>query len=108
MVDAPEHDWGRAAKIVLPALRPVGTQGVRGSELDRDKLVTQAAKAHPQPLLDEGPLGLAVVYTIPADGFDVIVNTAVVVVCSGVAVGFTVVGVRMWADRRKDQAPRAR
>ena len=39
---------------------------------------------------------------------DVIVNTAVVIVCSGVAVGFTVVGVRMWADRRKDQAPRPR
>ena len=75
MVDTPEHDWGRAAKIVLPALRPVGTQGVPDSELDRDKLVAQAAKAHPQPLLDEGPLGLAVVYTIPADGFDVIVNT---------------------------------
>ena len=75
MVDAPEHDWSRAGKIVLPALRPIGTQGVRGDALDRDKLVAQASRAHPQPLLDDGPLGLAVVYTIPAGGFDVIVNT---------------------------------
>jgi hypothetical protein len=75
MVDAPEHDWGRAVKIVMPGLRPVGTQGVRGDRLDRDTLVAQAAKSHPQPLLDDGPLGLAVVYTIPAGGFDVIVNT---------------------------------
>jgi hypothetical protein len=75
LVDAPEHDWGRAAKLVLPGLRPVGTEGVRGEALDRDKLVAQASKAHPQPLLDDGPLGLAIVYTIPAGGFDVIVNT---------------------------------
>jgi hypothetical protein len=75
MVDAPEHDWSRAGTIVLPALRPVGTEGVRGDTLDRDKLVAQASRAHPQPLLDDGPLGLAVVYTIPAGGFDVIVNT---------------------------------
>jgi len=75
MVDAPEHDWGRAVKIVMPGLRPVGTQGVHGDRLDRDALVAQAAKSHPQPLLDDGPLGLAVVYTIPAGGFDVIVNT---------------------------------
>jgi hypothetical protein len=75
MVDTPEHDWGRAARIVLPALRPVGTQGVRADKLDRDALVAQAAKSHPQPLLDDGPLGLPIVYTIPAGGFDVIVNT---------------------------------
>jgi hypothetical protein len=75
IVEAPEHDWGRALKIVLPGLRPVGTQGVRADRLDRDTLVVQSARAHPQPLLDDGPLGLAVVYTIPAGGFDVIVNT---------------------------------
>jgi hypothetical protein len=75
MVDTPEHDWGRAARIVLPALRPVGTQGVRADKLDRDALLAQAAKSHPQPLLDDGPLGLPVVYAIPAGGFDVIVNT---------------------------------
>jgi hypothetical protein len=75
IVEAPEHDWGRAMKIVLPGLRPVGTQGVRADRVDRDTLVAQSAKAHPQPLLDDGPLGLAVVYTLPAGGFDVIVNT---------------------------------
>jgi hypothetical protein len=75
MADAPEHDWGRAARIVLPALRPVGTQGVRADKLDREALLAQAAKSHPQPLLDDGPLGLPIVYTIPAGGFDVIVNT---------------------------------
>jgi hypothetical protein len=75
MVDTPEHDWGRAARIVLPALRPVGTQGVRADGLNRDALLAQAAKSHPQPLLHDGPLGLPVVYAIPAGGFDVIVNT---------------------------------
>jgi uncharacterized protein YtpQ (UPF0354 family) len=75
MVDAPEHDWGVAARIVLPGLRPVGTQGVRADRLDRDALLAHASKSHPQPLLDDGPLGLPIVYALPASGFDVIVNT---------------------------------
>ncbi|OLE20232.1 MAG: hypothetical protein AUG49_25705 [Catenulispora sp. 13_1_20CM_3_70_7] len=75
IVDAPEHDWGIAARIVLPGLRPIGTQGVHADRLDRDALLAHASKSHPQPLLDEGPLGLAIVYALPASGFDVIVNT---------------------------------
>jgi uncharacterized protein YtpQ (UPF0354 family) len=61
--------------MVLPALRPVGTAGVKAKGLDRDALLAQSAKSHPQPLLDDGPVGLPMVFTIPAGGFDVIVNT---------------------------------
>ncbi len=75
MVEAPEHDWSRAARIVFPGLRPVGTQGVRADRLDREALAAEASKSHSQPLLVDGPCGLPVVYAIPAGGFDVIVNT---------------------------------
>ncbi len=33
---------------------------------------------------------------------DVIVNAAAVIVCGSIAVGCAVVGLRMWADRRRD------
>ena len=29
IAEAPEHDWGHAAGLIYPALRPVGTQGLR-------------------------------------------------------------------------------
>ncbi len=74
IVEAPEHDWGHAAALVFPALRPVGTQGIRLADIDRDSLAAHAAKAHSQPLVDDGPAGLVVVYTLQAGGFDVIVN----------------------------------
>lgn len=74
MLDAPEHDWGRASRIVLPGLRPIGTKGVRAAALDRDALAREAAKDRSDPILDDGPCGLPVVYTLPAEGFDVIVN----------------------------------
>jgi hypothetical protein len=39
---------------------------------------------------------------------DVIVYTAVIILCGSVAVGFAVVGVRMWIDRRTDRNSDAR
>ena len=74
IADTPEHDWGRAARIVFPALRPVGTKGIRADRVDREALAAEATRAHSEPLLDAGPADLPVVYAIPAGGFDVIVN----------------------------------
>jgi hypothetical protein len=73
-VDSPEHDWGLAQAMVRPAFRPVGTQGLRLDSVDRETLLAHASKSHAQPLLDDGPADLAVVYTIPAGGFDIVVN----------------------------------
>jgi hypothetical protein len=70
---APENDFAAAAPLILPALRPVGTQGMPVSELDPDA-PPRSVTAQTQPLLDEGPCGLPVVYTISAGGFDVVVN----------------------------------
>jgi hypothetical protein len=71
---APEHDWNAAAGLIYPALRPVGTQGVAIDELDTASLAEHATQSHPQPIVDEGPCGLPVVYALAAGGFDVIVN----------------------------------
>jgi len=73
-VDAPEHDWGLAREIVRPAFRPVGTHGLSVESVDRESLAQHSMQSHAQPLLDTGPAGLPVVYTIPAGGFDVVVN----------------------------------
>jgi hypothetical protein len=70
---APENDFEVAAPLIMPALRPVGTQGTPVSEVPPDG-PPPSAVAHTQPLLDEGPCGLPVVYTIAAGGFDVVVN----------------------------------
>lgn len=70
----PEHDWTAAAAVVIPVLRPAGTVGLRIGEIDRDALVANANKAHTLPLVGDGPCDLAVVYALPATGFDVIVN----------------------------------
>lgn len=70
--DAPEHDFGAARPIIVPALRPVGTQGRPIATLHGG--AAEGPASHAQPLLDEGPCGLAVVYTMPATGFDVVVN----------------------------------
>jgi hypothetical protein len=72
--DAPEHDWAVARDLVQPAFRPVGTQGLAMESIERDTLLTHASKSHAQPLIDEGPAGIPVVYTIPASGFDIVVN----------------------------------
>ncbi len=73
-VDSPEHDWELAKGLVQPAFRPVGTQGLPLESIQRETLLAHASKSHAQPIIDQGPAGLPVVYVIPADGFDVVVN----------------------------------
>jgi hypothetical protein len=70
--DAPEHDFEAARRIILPAFRPIGTQGRPISSLRAG--APEGSASHAQPLLDEGPVGLPVVYTLAATGFDVVVN----------------------------------
>jgi hypothetical protein len=72
--EAPEHDWNVARDLVRPAFRPIGTQGQPIETIDRENLMAHAAQSHAQPLIDTGPAGLPVVYTIPAGGFDIVVN----------------------------------
>jgi hypothetical protein len=74
IADSPEHDWGLASKLVFPAFRPVGTQGLAVESFDRDNMAGRSAQSHAQPLLDQGPAGLPVVYTMDAGGFDIVVN----------------------------------
>jgi hypothetical protein len=74
-MDSPEHDWGLARELVRPAFRPVGTQGMSVETVDRDTLAQHTLQTHhSQPLLDSGPAGLPIVYTIGAGGFDIVVN----------------------------------
>lgn len=73
-VDSPEHDWNLARDIIRPAFRPVGTSGLSMEEADRETLARHALQSHAQPLIDDGPGGLPVVYTIPGNGFDIVVN----------------------------------
>ena len=74
VADSPEHDWERARALLFPGFRPVGTQGLAVEAFDRDALAGHASQSHAQPLLDQGPAGLPVVYTMDAGGFDIIVN----------------------------------
>jgi hypothetical protein len=74
IADSPEHDWDRAKALLFPGFRPVGTQGLAVESFDRDALAGHGAQSHSQPLLDQGPAGLPVVYTMDAGGFDIIVN----------------------------------
>lgn len=71
---SPEHDWATARDRVFPAFRPVGTQGLSVEMFDRDALTAGRSLSHAQPLLDQGPAGLPIVYTIDAGGFDILVN----------------------------------
>ena len=72
--DSPEHDWSAASALIFPAFRPVGTQGQRIDRIDAVTLEQMATKSHNQPLTDEGPCDLVVVYVLPAGGFDVVVS----------------------------------
>ncbi len=72
--DSPEHDWSLARDLVRPAFRPVGTSGLAMDSIQRDTLLAHASVSHAQPLIDEGPVGIPVVYTIPATGFEIVVN----------------------------------
>jgi len=72
--DAPEQDWGNARGVLYPAFRPVGTQGLSMESIDRQQLAAHSAQSHAQPLIDEGPAGLPVVYTLDAGAYDIVVN----------------------------------
>ena len=74
IAESPEHDWLAAARLLLPLLRPTGTQGMAVTAIDASALAADTMRSHSQPLVDEGPCDLAVVYAIPGAGFDVIVN----------------------------------
>lgn len=74
IADSPEHDWTAASAIVMPLLRPRGTQGLLVTDVDAASLAAESVRHHSQPILDEGPCDLAVVYAMPGPGFDVIVN----------------------------------
>jgi hypothetical protein len=74
IAESPEHDWEHARAVVFPAFRPIGTQGLELESLDRDALAFHGRQSHAQPLLDQGPAGLPVVYTIDAGGFDIVIN----------------------------------
>jgi hypothetical protein len=72
--DAPEHDWSIAQALVRPTFRPVGTTGLPLDSVDRETLAQHSMQSHSQPLLDEGPAGIPVVYAMAAGGFDILVN----------------------------------
>ena len=74
LAETPEHDWSAASAVIYPALRPVGTHGLRVSDIDPDVLAAEANRSHSQPLVDEGPCDIPVVYALNAGAFDVIVN----------------------------------
>ena len=73
-VESPEQDWGHARTLIYPAFRPVGTQGLPIESVDREWLAEHASQSHAQPLLDEGPASLPVIYTINAGAYDIVVN----------------------------------
>lgn len=73
-IDSPEHDWGLARGLVRPAFRPVGTTGVPLETIDRESLAQHAMQSHSQPVIDDGPAGIPVVYTLAAGGFDIVIN----------------------------------
>jgi hypothetical protein len=72
--ESPEHDWSAAKGLIYPLLRPVGTQGLAMDEVTSETLAAEASRSHSQPLVDEGPCDVAVVYGINAGAYDVIVN----------------------------------
>ena len=74
IADSPEQDWSVAAGLIYPVFRPVGTQGLQMEGLDPVRIADEGMRSHAQPLVDEGPVGLAVVYALHAGGFDVIAN----------------------------------
>ena len=73
VADTPEHDWEHA-KGWSPAFRPAfGTQGEPVTAFDL-MAATADGRSHTQPLIDEGPAALPVVYALDAGAFDVIVS----------------------------------
>ncbi len=71
--DTPEHDWNLARGLLYPSFRPIGMQGESLATLDLDP-EHAGSHSHSQPLVDDGPEGIPVVYALDAGAFDVIVN----------------------------------
>jgi hypothetical protein len=72
--DTPEHDWARAATLVVPLLRPAGSHGTRLASIDASQLASEGLRSHAMPVVDDGPVDLLIAYAIQAGGFDVLVN----------------------------------
>jgi hypothetical protein len=72
--ESPEHDWAAAASSVFPVLRPADTAGPRLGDLDPARLRQEGIRTHAQPVIDNGPAGLALAYVLRAASFDVLVN----------------------------------
>ena len=72
--ESPEHDWAAAAGAVFPVLRPADTAGPRLGDLDPARLRQEGVRTHAQPVIDNGPAGLAIAYILRAASFDVLVN----------------------------------
>ena len=67
---SPEHDWGAAARVIHPSLRPVGTGGIDGTRLH----LSYSNGVPGRPLVRPGPVGLPIVYVIPGPGFEVLIG----------------------------------
>jgi hypothetical protein len=65
-----EHSWEAAAPILFPVLRPAGTLGLRLATIT----TPSSAAGNVGPLLDDGPVDLAIAYALTAGGFDVLAN----------------------------------
>jgi hypothetical protein len=74
IADSPEQNWSTASAILYPVLRPPGMQGLVVAEINEATLAADSSRSHSEPLVDEGPCGLSVVYVLHAGGFDVIIN----------------------------------
>jgi hypothetical protein len=74
IVHSPEQDWNLALGMIYPSLRPLGTHGFALDSFSSDALASEGQSRHSQPLLDEGPCDIPVVYALAASGFDVLVN----------------------------------
>lgn len=72
--ESPEQDWAAARASIFPLLREAGTTGQSVTDFDPAATADSGARAHTQPLVDEGPAGLPVVYAMRSGSFDVIVN----------------------------------
>src|SRR6476660_8270420 len=74
IAESPEQNWSTASAILYPVLRPPGMQGLIVADIDEATLAADSTRSHSEPLVDEGPCGLSVVYVLHAGGFDVIIN----------------------------------
>jgi uncharacterized protein YtpQ (UPF0354 family) len=99
---APENDWAAAAPLIYPLFRPPGTTGLKLEGLDPAVLQAEGLKTHAEPLLDDGPAGLPVVYAIASGRFDVIVNAEHVLswgVTPTAIQDAALANLRAWADQ---------